>query len=169
MNRDSWRQARQNSHMKRIAEIIATAFYVGYAPIVPATFGAALGAIVFWFFMPRSFVTQTVVTVVLIVIAIITSGEAEKRYGKDARCIVIDEVAGMFVSLCFLPRSATVSRSAIIFLAAFVAFRVFDVLKPFPSNRLQKLHGGWGVVADDVFAGIYTNIVIRILLVLGGT
>jgi phosphatidylglycerophosphatase A len=149
--------------MKKIAEIIATTFYVGYAPIVPATFGAAFGAIVFWFFVPFSFVTQFLVTVVLIVTAVITSGEAEKKYGKDARCIVIDEVAGMFVSLCFLP------RSAMVFLAAFVAFRVFDVLKPFPVNRLQKLPGGWGVVADDVFAGIYTNVLIRILIAAGGT
>lgn len=96
-------------------------------------------------------------------VAVITSGKAEERYGKDARCIVIDEVAGMFISLCFLP------RSALVFLLAFVGFRIFDVLKPFPAGRLQRLPGGWGVVADDVFAGIYTNIVIRILVSIGGT
>ena len=148
--------------MKKIAEVIATAFYVGYAPVVPATFGAALGAVVFWFLMPRSIATQSLVTVAVIFLAIVTSGKAEEKYGTDGRRIVIDEVAGMFVSLCFLPRSLPV------FLAAFVVFRVFDILKPFPANRLQRLPGGWGVVADDVFAGIYTNVLMRILLASGG-
>ena len=148
--------------MKKIAEVIATAFYVGYAPVVPATFRAALGAVVFWLLMPRSIATQSLVTVAVIFLAIVTSGKAEEKYGTDGRRIVIDEVAGMFVSLCFLPRSLPV------FLAAFVVFRVLDVLKPFPANRLQGLPGGWGVVADDVFAGIYTNVLMRILLASGG-
>jgi phosphatidylglycerophosphatase A len=148
--------------MKRIAEVVATAFYVGYSPVVPATFGAGFGAIVYWFLMPQSTATESLVTVGVIILAIITSGKAEEKYGKDGRRIVIDEVAGMFVSLCFLPKRIPV------FLAAFVAFRVFDVLKPFPANRLQKLPGGWGVVADDVFAGIYTNFLIQILLATGG-
>lgn len=148
--------------MKKIAEVIASVFYIGYAPVVPATFGAGFGAIAYWFLMPQSTATESLVTVGVIILAIITSGKAEEKYGKDGRRIVIDEVAGMFVSLCFFP------KRALVFLAAFVVFRVFDVLKPFPANRLQKLPGGWGVVADDVFAGIYTNVLIRILLAIGG-
>jgi phosphatidylglycerophosphatase A len=153
--------------MKKMAEVVATAFYVGYAPIVPATFGAALGAIVYWFVMPQSVATETLVTLAVIFLAIVTSGKAEEKYGKDGRRIVIDEVAGMFVSLCFLVPRGT-SKSFLVFLAAFVVFRVFDILKPFPANRLQKLPGGWGVVADDVFAGIYTNVLIRIWLATRG-
>jgi len=148
--------------MKKIAETIATAFYIGYVPVIPATFGAAFGVLLFWFLMPASSGREAAVTAALIVLAIITSGKAEERYGKDARCIVVDEVAGMFVSLCFLP------RSPLVFVVAFLGFRIFDVLKPFPAGRIQKLRGGWGVVMDDVFAGIYTNIVMRLILRLGG-
>jgi phosphatidylglycerophosphatase A len=148
--------------MKKIAELVATGFYLGYSPVVPATVGAAFGSIVYWFLMPRSTTTESLVTAGVIILAIMTSGKAEERFGKDGRRIVIDEVAGMFVSLCFLP------KRALVFLVAFVIFRVFDVLKPFPANRLEKLPGGWGVVADDVFAGIYTNVLIRILLAIGG-
>lgn len=154
--------------MKRLAEVVATVFYVGYAPIVPATFGAALGAIVFWFVIPQSVAVQLVVTVALIVLAVAASGKAEERYGKDARKIVIDEVAGMFVSLCFLFPAGS-RRNPWILLAAFVAFRVFDVLKPFPAGRSQRLRGGWGVVADDVIAGIYANVAVRLLLMAGGS
>jgi phosphatidylglycerophosphatase A len=144
--------------MKKLAEVIATAFYVGYAPIVPATFGAALGALAYWFLMPPSRGIAVIVTAALILLAIVTSGKAEEKYGKDGRRIVIDEVAGMFVSLCFIPKSWP------FFLASFLVFRVFDVLKPFPAGRSQRLPGGWGVTADDVFAGIYTNVLIRICL-----
>ncbi len=147
--------------MRRIAEIVASVFYVGHVPIVPATFGAGVGALVFWFLVPESGPAGPIVAVVLVPIAVLTSGLAEQRYGPDGRQIVIDEVAGVFVSLLFLP------KTAVIFVAAFVAFRVFDVLKPFPAGRAQRLPGGWGVVVDDIFAGIYANIFIRILLLFG--
>ena len=133
---------------------------MGHVPIVPATFGAGVAVLVYWFLMPESVVVESVVTVVLIPLAVFTSGVAEERYGRDGRQIVIDEVVGMFVSLLLLP------RASVVFLAAFVAFRVFDVLKPFPAGRLQRLPGGWGVVADDIFAGVYANIFMRLLLLL---
>jgi phosphatidylglycerophosphatase A len=147
--------------MRRIAEVVAAVFYVGHIPVVPATFGAGVGVLAFWFLVPESGLVGLVVTAVLVPLAILTSGLAEERYGRDGRQIVIDEVVGMFVSLLFLP------KTSVVFLAAFVAFRVFDVLKPFPAGRSQKLPGGWGVVADDIFAGVYANIFIRILLLFG--
>jgi len=154
--------------MRKAAEIIATAFYIGYAPIVPATFGAAFGALLFWLAVPQSIAAQLLVTIALIILAVIVSGRAEEKYGRDGRQIVIDEVAGMFVSLCFLFPAGSLKNPWVL-LAAFVAFRVFDVLKPFPAGRSQRLPGGWGVVADDVVAGIYANILVRVLLMTGGT
>jgi phosphatidylglycerophosphatase A len=71
---------------------------------------------------------------------------------------VIDEVVGMLVSLLWLPSSWTVV------VAAFVAFRVFDILKPWPANRLERLHGGWGIMADDVMAGVYANLLVQLLV-----
>ncbi len=149
--------------MNKISEILATCFYIGYAPLIPATFGAAFGTILYWWLMPEIAWVEVTVTVLLIALAIVTSGRAEKRYGHDGRPIVIDEVAGIFVSLCLLPRSAF-PTTTFVFLVAFGLFRVFDILKPFPVKSAQGLPGGWGVVMDDVFAGIYTNLAMRVVL-----
>jgi phosphatidylglycerophosphatase A len=147
--------------VRKAAYILASVLYVGHVRFIPATFGAGVGALVYWLLMPESVGVELGITVLLFFLAVLSSGVAEERYGHDGRQIVIDEVVGMFVSLLFLP------RTSVVFVAAFVAFRVFDVLKPFPAGRLQRLPGGWGVVADDIFAGIYANILIRVLLLFG--
>jgi len=153
--------------VKRLSELVATCFYVGYAPGAPATFGAAVGAVLFWLFMPGTAWVQAVVTLALIALAIHTSGIAEKRYGHDARPIVIDEVAGMFVSLCFLPMDRVGSPGAII-IGAFLLFRVFDIVKPYPARSFQEFRGGWGITMDDVAAGVYANVCMRLASVLAG-
>lgn len=153
--------------MKRLSEVIATCFYAGHAPVVPATFGAAVGAVLFWLFMPDVAWVQAVVTLALIGLAVYTSGIAEQRYGHDGRPIVIDEVAGMFVSLCFLPMDGAVSPFSLI-LGAFLLFRVFDIVKPYPARSFQELRGGWGVTMDDVAAGVYANVCMRVAILLAG-
>jgi phosphatidylglycerophosphatase A len=82
---------------------------------------------------------------------------------KDPSIVVIDEVVGMLVALFALPlRAADV-------LAAFLCFRVFDIAKPFPLRRLEARPGGWGIMLDDLVAGLYTNVLIRVgLWVMGG-
>ena len=77
---------------------------------------------------------------------------------KDPGCIVIDEVAGMLIALSFMPADLK-----IIFLG-FLIFRILDTLKPYPAGRLQHLRGSVGVMADDLIAGIYTNIVLQAIL-----
>jgi phosphatidylglycerophosphatase A len=149
--------------VKRLSEILATCFYIGYVPVMPATFGAAFGVILYWTLMPEQPWVELAVTVAVIALAVVVSGKAEEKYGHDGRPIVIDEVAGMFVSLCLLPRSAF-PTTTFTFLVAFCLFRVFDISKPFPARRAQNLPGGWGVVMDDVFAGIYTNLAMRVIL-----
>jgi phosphatidylglycerophosphatase A len=153
--------------VKRFSEIVATCLYIGHVPIVPATFGAAFGAVVFALAMPERASVQLVVTLALIALAIFTSGKAEERYGHDGRPIVIDEVAGMFVSLCFLPRDGSLSPVSL-FAGAFILFRVFDIVKPYPARSLQELRGGWGVVLDDVVAGVYANVCMRVAILLAG-
>ncbi len=82
--------------------------------------------------------------------------KAENRH--DPSHVVIDEVMGMAVSIAFLPWTfATIA-------AGFVLFRIFDITKPFPARRSEKLPGGWGIVMDDVVAGIYANIVLRLVM-----
>ena len=95
----------------------------------------------------------------IIVLGLLTSGRTEKLLNKkDPGCIVIDEVAGMLLALSFMPYDFK-----IIFLG-FIIFRILDTLKPYPAGRLQYLRGSFGVMADDLIAGIYTNIVLLIIL-----
>lgn len=86
------------------------------------------------------------------------AGAAERVHGHDANAIVVDEVAGMGIALLFLP------FSWLALLSAFLFFRLFDIVKPFPANRAQNLRGGWGVMADDAVAGVYANLATRALL-----
>ena len=95
----------------------------------------------------------------VIALGLITSGRTEKLLNKkDPGCIVIDEVAGMLIALSFIPYDLK-----LVFLA-FLIFRILDTLKPFPAGKLQYLSGSVGVIADDLIAGIYTNIVVLVIL-----
>jgi phosphatidylglycerophosphatase A len=96
--------------------------------------------------------------VVMIVLSIWAAGKAEPLFGHDANRIVIDEFAGAWVALWGLP------THWMVMIPVFVFFRILDVAKPFPCRKLESLPGGWGVTMDDVMAGIYTNIAVRILI-----
>jgi phosphatidylglycerophosphatase A len=97
-------------------------------------------------------------TVVMILLAAWVSGQAEPLFGHDSNRIVIDEFAGAFVALIGLPTHWQVM------VPVFVLFRIIDVVKPWPCRRLEALPGGWGVTMDDVMAGVYTNIAVRVLI-----
>ncbi len=91
-------------------------------------------------------------------VGIKSANEVEVLWGKDHGRVVIDEVAGMCITLLFVP--VTIK----FVLIGLVLFRFFDILKPLGIRQLEKLPGGWGVMADDVLAGIYANIVLQILI-----
>jgi phosphatidylglycerophosphatase A len=135
-------------------------FGVGYIPFAPGTFGSAAGLLVWWL-LPASAFAQTVAIVVTFVVGSWSGTVAERYFGRtDPRHVVIDEVMGMLITLLLIPvgwRGAA---------AGFLLFRLFDVVKPWPSNRLEKLHGGVGVMADDGMAAIYANLALRALLAL---
>jgi phosphatidylglycerophosphatase A len=99
--------------------------------------------------------TALLLTIAVIALGIWSSNKVEPIWGKDHNRVVIDEVAGMFISLLFVP----VTMSYI--LTAFILFRFFDIVKPLFIRRLESLPGGWGVMADDILAGAYTNIIIQ--------
>ena len=142
---------------KFLAITISTFFYVGYAPFIPGTFGSLAGLLVFFLVKDYQF-SYIFVTLALIALGFMVSGEAEEIFNKkDARYIVIDEVCGMLLSLMFIPYDI---RFVII---GFFLFRLFDVVKPYPAFGMQKLKGGVGVMADDIVAGIYTNIVLQVV------
>ena len=135
---------------------IATVFGVGYAPVAPGTFGSAAGLIAWWLLRPASTAVQAAAIVVIFIVGSWAGSVAERHFGRsDPGQVVIDEVMGMLITL-FLNPVGWVGA-----LAGFFLFRLFDVIKPYPANRLEKLHGGIGVMADDAMAAVYANLVLR--------
>jgi phosphatidylglycerophosphatase A len=144
----------------RLAVAIATFGYTGFAPVAPGTVGSAAA---FLLFLPLRWYTpgwvEFAACLVVCAVGIWSATLTERAMGfEDPGPVVIDEVAGMLVSLLWLPTSWPVM------LAAFLAFRVFDIVKPWPAGRLERLHGGLGIVADDVCAGVYANLVVQALV-----
>ena len=140
-----------------------TFFLVGEAaPFAPATWASFLFIPFLYPFLGWPVWVQLVLTAVVMLVAIPLSTRAESFYGHDASAIVIDEVVGMMVTFLFLPFPGDAKERWLVLLAGFVAFRIFDILKPFPAGRAQNLPGGRGVVLDDVAAGVYANLAVRV-------
>jgi phosphatidylglycerophosphatase A len=129
-------------------------------PLVPATVGSAAVAALYAILPPIGPGGDLAILLAIVPLAVWAAGRAETVWGHDARRIVIDEVAGMAMTLVAQPAGPAAAA------AAFLAFRVFDVWKPFPGRRAEGLPGGYGVVADDLVAGVYANIAVRLLLAL---
>jgi phosphatidylglycerophosphatase A len=144
----------------RLAVFVATVGYSGYFPVAPGTVGSAAGLVAYLLVWWSQSVAVEVGLILLVFAAGVWAGTIAEQYfgGIDPGPIVIDEVAGMLITLAFVPVSLTGA------LVAFVLFRVFDVVKPYPARRLERLHGGLGVMADDAMAAIYANITLRVVL-----
>ncbi len=146
--------------MNKIAVYFSTLFGIGYFPKAPGTAGSLFAALLYFVIPPLNnfYLISVIIFISLISVFIISA--AEKILGHDDGKIVIDELLGYFVAVLFLPKELP------IIIIAFVLFRIFDILKPEPVNILQKLPKGWGVVADDIMAGIYANIILQIFVYL---
>jgi phosphatidylglycerophosphatase A len=144
----------------RGAVALASFGYVGFAPFAPGTVGSAAALLLFVPLRRAAIPWLDVAAIVLLFCAGVWSARiTEQHLGvEDPGPVVIDEVVGMLISLLWLPSSWTVV------VAAFVAFRVFDIVKPWPANRLERLHGGWGIMADDCMAGVYANLAVQLLV-----
>ncbi len=126
---------------------IATFFGVGLIPFAPGTWGALCGALVALFLRDAALSTKLVVLTALVFFGTISSSEVSSRLKeKDPSCVVIDEVAGMFLASIIL-------KEVSLFVLAFFLFRVFDILKPWPVKSAERLPGGLGIMADDLVAG----------------
>lgn len=139
---------------------MSTGGFIGKIPFAPGTFGTLLGIPICFALAGIDPAASLAVTLIFSAAAIWIAGEAEKiLQTKDARPIVIDEVAGLMVTLWALPFTVQTA------VAGFFVFRLLDIVKPFPIRLLEKrLPGGAGVVLDDVAAGVYGNLLMRLLL-----
>jgi len=145
--------------MTRAAVLLATWFGCGLSPVAPGTVGSAAAIAVAWglhtIFGWRPWMFPLLAAVMLVP-AVWASGVTAIASGKDdPGKVVVDEVLGQWVAL-----GGAIVLDWKMWLAAFLLFRVFDIVKPFPLRRLEKLHGGTGIVADDLGAGIYSALVL---------
>jgi phosphatidylglycerophosphatase A len=134
------------------------------APFAPATWTSLAMTPLLFPFMAWPLWVQLVLLVAVSAYAVQVSGRAETFYGHDAKAITIDEVAGMIVTMLWVHPAEGAAARWLALAIGFVLFRIMDVLKPFPAGRAQELRGGWGVVADDLMAGVYANLALRIVL-----
>ena len=144
----------------RLGLFVATCGYVGYVPIAPGTFGSAVGlalfALIRW---SGSIAIELGIIALLLVLGVWSGNLAERHFGRvDPGPVILDEVAGMLITLALIP----VNLSGAI--VAFLIFRLLDVVKPWPANRLEALPGGLGMMADDAMAAVYGNVAMRLLI-----
>ena len=142
--------------MRRVGVLVATVGGAGYFPVAPGTVGSAVG-VGLYLLMPRPWLVP--VTVVITIIGIWAAGEAERHFAReDPGPVVVDEVAGQLLTLLF---TGVGVRGAIL---GFFLFRILDIIKPWPANRLERLPGGLGIMADDLMAGVYGNLLMQLAI-----
>ncbi len=146
--------------MMRARMLIATWFGIGSLPLVPGTFGSLAGLLLWWLLTVAGGGAAALAGLVVVTIAgFWSAGSAESHYGsKDPRHVVVDEVSGQMLALIFLPPTPA------ILVGGFLLFRLLDILKPYPARRLESLSGAAGIMSDDLIAGLYSNLLLQLLL-----
>lgn len=145
--------------MHGLIKFLATGFGLGYVPKMPGTAGSLLGLVLVWALAGLNLGEYLLFTLVFSLASIWISDQADKQFSvKDAPQIVIDEVAGIVVTFAALP------LVPVTIVMGFILFRFFDIVKIPPIQQSQRLPGGWGIVVDDLLAGLFANIVMQIVL-----
>ena len=146
--------------MNRICTVFSTFFGLGYVPVAPGTAGTLAGAgVVYLLNLAGGAVLCSVFTLGLVVLSFAAAGRCASVFQReDPPEVVIDEVCGFLVCMLFVP------LNPINLALGFFLFRFFDISKPFPIRRVEKLSGGYGIVMDDVVAGVYANLCLQVLV-----
>jgi phosphatidylglycerophosphatase A len=142
----------------KLVVFFATGCYSGFSPGAPGTAGSVIGVALFWFLSPLSFPLYAVTVIAFIFLSIWCAARASVIFQtKDPSQVVIDEIAGYLVTMTALPPSWGY------IIAGFILFRIMDIVKPYPIRWIdQNIAGGYGIVLDDVLAGVYANIILQI-------
>jgi phosphatidylglycerophosphatase A len=146
----------------KIAQIFASVFYVGWLPVAPGTWASLLALIIWFLIIPNVSITIFLILIaILFAFGVYISNIIESDINqKDPSFIVIDEWVGQWIALLFLPYSFVWG------IIAFGLFRIFDIWKPYPVGKFDKLNGGWGIMLDDVMAGTYSLVIIQLIRLL---
>jgi phosphatidylglycerophosphatase A len=138
------------------AKLVATGLGSGYSPFAPGTAGSLVGVLLFLPLAGLAWPTQLAATAALTLVGVFAAARVARLLGrKDPGLVVVDEVAGQWITFLALPVTPVTA------LAGFLLFRVMDIVKPWPARDLERLPGGVGIMADDVAAGIYAHLLLR--------
>ena len=182
MNDTSARPNPADPSIPFLPRIIATGLFSGYSPFAPGTAGSFVGLLLYYFIPEmENGVFLSLASAVAFALGVPAAATVARIVGDqlggsskttkalfqpgiahapDPSIVVIDEVVGMWISLLFLPKTVTIAATSFLF------FRVFDILKPFPARHVERYPNGWGIMLDDVAAGVYANAAVRIALAL---
>ncbi|MGC8869582.1 MAG: phosphatidylglycerophosphatase A family protein [Brevinematia bacterium] len=154
--------------MKRILDFIirffATGIFVGHLPFFRGTFGTLIGVLIFVLLSGYNIIFYTVLVLLLILSFPITNyAERNIFKEKDSSYIVIDEIVGYLISVVGF-KFTWDANGIFILVMTFLIFRIFDIFKPYPIVHIESIQGGVGIVLDDVFSGIMTNLIVRLML-----
>jgi phosphatidylglycerophosphatase A len=143
-----------------IEKLLGSGFYTGYIPFISGTFGSLAALLIYYI---PGFENPLILIPAIIIFTfygIYVGNKFESLYGKDPAECTIDEIVGMWISLLFLPKILLIS------LFTFLLWRILDIIKPFPARNFEKLEGGVGIMLDDITSGIYSFIIVHIILVI---
>jgi phosphatidylglycerophosphatase A len=140
-----------------LSRFVATGLGSGYSPVAPGTAGSIVGLLLFLPLARVGWPWQLAATAAVALVGALAAGRVARAVGrKDPGLVVVDEVAGQWVTFLALPFTPVIA------LAGFLLFRLMDIVKPWPARDLERLPGGWGIMADDVAAGIYAHLLLRV-------
>ena len=139
-------------------KVVATCFYIGKLPIAPGTWGSVL-TLSIWMLIPLDYFIQFALILILFIIGLLSSSSvANQLNDNDPSEIIIDEVVGMAIAIYMLPKSIS------LYFISFCLFRFFDIFKPSFIYHSQKLPNGWGIMMDDILAGILSWLLVNGML-----
>jgi phosphatidylglycerophosphatase A len=152
---------------KKIIYFIATAFGLGYLPLMPGTWTSLVTALLLYFWPVTSLALYSVIVALTFFAGIYFTGEANRLVGeKDKSIFSLDEVLGQLVAL--YPVLFITVKKPIFFIIAFILFRFFDIIKPAFIKQTEKVKGGLGVMLDDLLAGVYSAVLLQLFIVWKG-
>ncbi len=155
--------------MRHFDIFLTTGFYSGFSPVAPGTMGAIVATLIWWGascvlgYVPLQAATLAAI-VLFTLVSVPSINRLEKEWGEDPSRVVVDEMVGVWIGLLSVPAGG----SWLYALGAFLLFRVFDIWKPLGVRRMESVRGGWGVMLDDILAGVYAAIVLLIVRIAVG-